>query len=317
MEKLLLATSILAMTAGFAAAEITFSGSAVMGVGDRGSVVDDAGTPDDPTDDTIVDADVSSLLETYLTATASGETDTGLSFGFETTIATYDTDGGLNDDGTSVFISGAFGKLSMGSVAEADEVATFDDIGGVVGLGVDNIAESFTGDSSGRETHDVNYTYSGGAITAAVSAHIGAAGEGDGYAVGLKYDFGDAYVGIGYNDDGVSAAAGSVTTLYAGGTFGAVGVKALVSEWNPDAAGPNLNAYGLHVDYTVDALTISAQYATSELTNLASGNDYEAFGLGAAYDLGGGASVVGGVAKITDEVRDDETVWEMGMAFTF
>ena len=297
MKKVLLASSVLALSAGFASAEISFSGSAVMGVGD----------------DAVTDA--RSILETYLTATGSGETDSGLAFGFETTIATYDTDGGLNDDGTSAFISGAFGKLSMGSVDEADEVATFDDIGGLSGLGVDDIAESFTGDSDDRETHDVNYTYSGGALTAAISAHIGAAGEGDGYAVGLKYDFGDAYVGIGYNDDNVQAAA--VTSLYAGGTFGAIGVKAMVSEWDPDGAGNNLNAYGLHVDYTVDALTLSAQYSTSELVNPISLNDYEAFGIGAAYDLGGGASVVGGVAQITDAARDDETVWEAGLSFEF
>ncbi len=297
MKKVLLASSVLALSAGFASAEISFSGSAVMGVGD--DAIDDA----------------RSILETYLTATGSGETDSGLAFGFETTIATYDTDGGLNDDGTSAFISGAFGKLSMGSVDEADEVATFDDIGGLAGLGVDDIAESFTGDSDGRETHDVNYTYSGGALTAAISARIGADGQGDGYAVGLKYDFGDAYVGIGYNDDNVQAAA--VTSLYAGGTFGAIGVKAMVSEWDPDGAGNNLNAYGLHVDYTVDALTLSAQYSTSELVNPISLNDYEAFGIGAAYDLGGGASVVGGVAQITDYDRDDETVWEAGLSFEF
>ena len=299
MKKVLLASSVLALSAGVAFAEgIEFSGSAVMGVGDNG--VDD----------------VRSILETYLTAKGSGETDTGLAFGFETTIATYDTDGGLNDDGTSAFISGAFGKLSMGSVAEADEVATLSDIGGLSGLGVDNIAESFTGDSAGRETHDVNYTYSGGALTASLSAHLGAAGEGDGYAAGLKYAFGDAYVGLGYNDDNISAAAGTVLSVYAGGTFGAVGVKAMWSEWDPDAAGDSLNAYGVHVDYTMDALTLSAQYSAADLVN-AAGSDYEAFGVGAAYDLGGGASVVGGVADVTDATRDGETVWEAGLSFTF
>jgi outer membrane protein OmpU len=299
MKKVLLATTILTMSAGFAAAEINFSGSAVMGVGDDGV------------------SDVRSILETYLTAKATGQTDTGLEFGFETTIATYDTDGGLNDDGTSAFISGAFGKLSMGSVAEADEVATFDDIGGLSGLGVDNIAEQYTGDSSGRETHDVNYTYSGGALTFGVSAHLGAAGEGDGYAVGMKYSFGDAYVGIGYNDDGVSAAAGDVTSLYAGGTFGAVGIKAMWSEWNPDLAGaPKENAYGLHMDYTMDALTLSAQYSKSDAVALDLG-DSEAYGIGAAYDLGGGASVVGGVANVSNADLDSETVWEAGLSFSF
>ena len=289
MKKVLLASSILALTAGVAAAEISFSGSAVMGVGDNGSA-----------------GGVRSILETYLTAKASGETQTGLAFGFETTIATYDTDGGLNDDGTSAYISGAFGKLSMGSVAEADEVATLADIGGLSGLGVDNVAESFTGDSAGRQSHDVNYTYSGGALTASLSAHIGAAGEGDGYAAGIKYSFGDAYVGLGYNDDNIDAA--TVTSVYAGGTFGAFGVAAMWSQYNPDAAGASLDAYGVHVSYTADALTLTAEYADSDSVTDA------AYGLGAAYDLGGGAALKVG---IVDSDYNADTVADLGITMKF
>lgn len=289
MKKVLLASSILALSAGVAAAEITFSGSAVMGVGDN--AVDD----------------VRSIMETYLTAKASGETDTGLSFGFETTIATYDTDGGLNDDGTSVYISGAFGKLSMGSVSEADEVATLSDIGGLSGLGVDNVAELYSGDSSGGQSHDVNYTYSGGALTAGISAHIGAAGEGDSYAVGVKYSFGDAYVGLGYNDDAdKDGSGGAATSVYAGGTFGAFGINAMYTQFDANAGGTDADAYGVYASYTVEALTLSAEYADSDAVTDA------AYGLGAAYDLGGGASVVGGVANV-----DSETVWEAGFSFSF
>lgn len=312
MKKVLLASSVLALSAGFASAEISFSGSAVMGVGDNG-------VTDNPR----------SILETYLTANASGETDSGLAFGFESTMAVYSTDGNVDvddgpyiaDDGTSAYISGAWGKLSMGSVGEADEMpGTFSDIGGLAGLGVDDVAEYYTGDESGgRPSHDVNYTYSGGALTAALSAHIGASGEGSGYALGLKYSFGDAYVGIGYNDDDgeatTAALQGASTTLYAGGTFGAFGVKAMYSDFNGDVAADDGDAFGLHVSYTVEALTLSAQYAEADRGALTP--DYEAFGVGAAYDLGGGASVVGGVANITDGTRDDETVWEAGFSFSF
>lgn len=292
MKKILLATTMIVGTAGFASAEITFSGSAVMGVGDNGGV-DGA----------------RSILETYLTANAASETDSGLSFGFSTTIATYDTDGGLNDDGTSAFISGAFGKLSIGSVSEADEVATLSDIGGLSGLGVDNVAETFTGDSAGRQSHDVNYTYSGGPLTLGASTQIGASGEGDAYAVGAKYTFGDAYVGLGYNDDNGSIATinpGTVASVYAGGKFGAIGVNAMWSEWNPDAAGANLSAYGVYMTYSMDALTVMAEYADSDLATDA------AYGIGASYDLGGGASVVGGVASVANT-----TVWEAGVSMSF
>lgn len=317
MKKVLLASSVLALSAGIASAEVSFTGTAVMGVGDNGDSLDNG---------------VRSVMETYLTATGSGETDTGLSFGLETIFATYTTDDeSFTDDGTQVFISGAFGRLSMGDVTEADEMpGSFSDIGGLAGLGVDDIAESYTGDEAGgafgdRESHDVNYTYSGGALTFAISAQIGAQGdddgEGDGYALGLRYAFGDAYVGIGYNDDGADAytdLSGAVTTLYAGGTFGAFGVRALYSDYNADSdsIAEDGDAFGLHVSYTVDALTLAAQYAESDIIG-AGGNSYEAFGVGAAYDLGGGASVVGGVAQITDADRDDETVWETGLSFEF
>ncbi|MDP3262295.1 MAG: porin [Tabrizicola sp.] len=290
MKKILLATTMIVGTAGFASAEITFSGSAVMGVGDNGGV-DGA----------------RSIMETYLTANAASETDTGLSFGFSTTIATYSTDGGLNDDGTSAFISGAFGKLSMGSVSEADEVATLSDIGGLSGLGVDNVAERYTGDSNGRQSHDVNYTYSGGPLTLGASTQIGAAGEGDAYAVGAKYTFGDAYVGLGYNDDNSTpVVAGTVASVYAGGKFGAIGVNAMWSEWNPDAAGANQDAYGVYMTYSMDALTVMAEYADGSAATDA------AYGIGASYDLGGGASVVGGVANVSNT-----TVWEAGVSMSF
>lgn len=287
MKKILLATTMLVGTAGFAAAEITMSGSAVMGVGDNGT-------------------DTVSKMETYLTFSASGESDSGISFGFDQTIATYDTDGGLNDDGTSVYISGAFGKLSMGSVAEADEVATLSDIGGIGGLGVDNVAEAFSGDSAGRQTHDVNYSYSAGDFSIAASTRIGATGDGDSYAVGAKYTFGEMYVGLGYNDDNATpVVAGTVTSLYAGGTAGAVSVAAMYSSWDADS-GAEADAWGVTTSYTAGALTLSAAYSDND--NVADA----AFGVGAAYDLGGGASVVGGVADL-----GVDTVWEAGVSLSF
>ena len=82
-----------------------------------------------------------------------------------------------------------------------------------------------------------------------------------------------------------------------------------------DAGGVDGEAFGLHVDYTVEALTVSAQYAEAEVDSVVT--DWEAFGIGAAYDLGGGASVVGGVAQITNDDLDDETVWEAGFSFSF
>jgi outer membrane protein OmpU len=283
MKKILLATTMLAGFAGAASAEMALSGSAVMGVGGNGN-------------------DTYSLMETYVTFTGTGTTDGGLEFGLSSTIATYNTDDSFSNDGTTVYISGAFGKLSMGSVSEADDVAGLPDIGGIGGLGVDNIAEVDNGDSLGWG-HNVNYTYSAGAFTVSASADIDTDGV---YAVGGKYTFGDYYVGLGFGADDNDQE--HTTSLYAGGTMGAVSVKAMYSSYNYYGIGDyTSNAYGLYGAYTTGALTISAEVAANDYTSDAS------FGLGAAYDLGGGASVTGGIASI----NGGDLKWEAGVSMSF
>jgi outer membrane protein OmpU len=278
MKKILLATTMLAGFAGAASAEMALSGSAIMGVG-------------------FDESDSYSIMETYVTFTGSGETDGGLSFGMSSTLATYSTDDaqagdGFSNDGTSVFISGAFGKLSMGSVDEADKVAGLADIG-LAGLGVDNVAEL----DVGYGDHNVNYTYSADAFSVSVSTDMDST---DMYALGGKYTFGDYYVGAGYNVDGSD----TVTSLYAGGTMGAVKVAAMYS--SADYGVNTYSAYGIHGAYTTGALTVSAEFAHNDYYN------EDAFGLGAAYDLGGGASVVGGVASV-----DDYTEMNLGVSMSF
>lgn len=284
MKKILLATTMLAGFAGAASAEMALSGSAVMGVGGNGN-------------------DTYSLMETYVTFTGTGTTDGGLEFGLSSTIGSYYTNDDFYNDGTSVYISGAFGKLSMGSVSEADDVAGLSDIGGIGGLGVDNVAEIYNGDSLGGG-HNVNYTYSAGAFTVSASADIDTDGV---YAVGGKYTFGDYYVGLGFgaNDNGYE----HTTSLYAGGTMGAVSVKAMYSSYNYYFSNLDYtsSAYGLYGAYTTGALTISAEVSANDEDADAS------FGLGAAYDLGGGASVTGGIASIDG----GDLKWEAGVSMSF
>lgn len=295
MKKVLLATTVLAMSATVAAAEMTVSGSAVMGL----DYNDSAAAGFDKT---------TTLMETYISFTGSGETDGGLSFGLSATLGQYSTLAPTYvDDGTSVFISGAFGKLSFGDVAEADEVATLSDIG-LTGIGTDNVAEALSGDSNGGLAHDVNYTYSSGALSFSASARVGAAAgvgiKNDSMALGVKYTMGDYYVGLGYNDTDISAAVGArdgaTTSVFAGGTFGQVGVKAMYSKFDADAgAASDLKAWGLTADYTMDAMTLSLAYSDNDFA----ANTKASYGLGVAYDLGGGASVKGGIGSVNGVSR--------------
>ncbi|PPB79688.1 outer membrane protein OmpU [Albidovulum inexpectatum] len=281
MKKILLATTALVGFAGAAAAEVSISGSAVFGIGfsENG-----AANPFGSTDEAYA------IFETYLTFKGTTQSDNGLEFGYSSTIAAYDTDGGLNDDGTSAYVSGAFGKLTFGSVNEASKVAGLPDIGGLSGLGVDNVAEALWAGAS----HNVNYKYSAGAFTVEASSSVGKGVDSNG--VGVKYDTGTYYVGLGYADDT------EATTVYAGGSFSGVNVKAMYSDSNT----ANQKAWGIYADYTTGALTLKAEYADNDIVTDA------AFGIGASYDLGGGAALVGGIASV-----DDNTRAEMGVSFEF
>ncbi|ESW60243.1 MAG: hypothetical protein Q27BPR15_12985 [Rhodobacter sp. CACIA14H1] len=296
MKKVLLATTVLVGTAGFAAAEgLTVTGSGVFGLNyaENAAVGADRTTP---------------IMETYIAFAGAGETDSGLSFGMSSTLGQYATlAGAYEDDGTTLFISGAFGKITFGDVSEADEVAGLGDIG-LTGIGVDNVAEATTGDSSGGVAHDVNYSYSAGDFSVAVSGRIGASdliNANDSFAIGAKYTFGDYYVGLGYNDTDVLAIIdgvrdGATTSIYAGGSAGDVSVKAMYASFSPDAAAAaTVKSYGMNVDYTVGAATVSFAFADND----AVGNTKASYGVGVSYDLGGGASVVGGVGSVNDVTR--------------
>ncbi|MEY4696252.1 MAG: hypothetical protein RIT14_680, partial [Pseudomonadota bacterium] len=118
MKKILLATTILVGTAGFAAAEVALSGDARMGV------ISGFG-----------DVDTAFTSRARVAFTLSGETDGGLAFG-----GSFRADNaGAAASGTagSVYVSGAFGKLSMGDVDGAALAA----VGHVDGVGLTGLGD--------------------------------------------------------------------------------------------------------------------------------------------------------------------------------
>lgn len=321
MKKILLATTALAFSAGFAAAEVSFSGQAKMGLNYDGGL----------------EEETSVHSEAVLYVAMSGETDTGLAFGATIDMIVEDN-GDLANDDTTVFISGAFGKLSMGAVPEADENGGISDIGWD-DLDLDDIAENISGDelddySDGDFSldHNVNYTYSADAFSVSVSARIGDE-DVDSAAIGGKYNFGDAYVGLGYakhslNDTEIDA---KVATAVAGGTFGAFGVAAMYSDGEIElgaGADIDVDAFGLRASYTMDAWTFVAAYSESSadanFVDFDGVLDQEGYGLAAAYDLGGGAQIAGGIARVDRGIDLDtgvdggkETVADFGVTMSF
>ncbi len=360
MKKFLIATTMLVSTAGFAAAEVKINGTAGMGL--------KYGSEGDYDTATTEDSKARVFSKVNLEFVGAGETDGGLAFGFFTNLL-VENNGDYENDDTQVFISGAFGKLSMGAVSEADEVAGLSDIGWD-GFDVDDVAETTVGDELDDLTdvkldHNVNYTYEANGFKASISTRIAESAtnlvfDADGadkatetYAVGLKYSFSDYYVGLGYASHDSGYAAGSiiegvvtavggpagagafdsqVVSLYAGGKFGDFGVNALYAMGDHTAtigggsADIDSDAYGIRGTYTMDALTVSAGYSKSEFKADGAKIEEEAYGIGASYDLGGGASLSGGIASVKsfDEVGVDaagesirETRADFGLTLKF
>lgn len=306
MKKILLATSAVALMAGAASAEIALSGSARMGL-----VYD--GTQNAGSGETFFSSRVRIVF------TASGETDTGLSFGASMRADQNggNSDGAANGDST-VYISGAFGKLTMGDVGGAADAL----VGQVSGVGYgpnDSLQEI---DFLGTTKTAVYYEYSTGALTFGLGAgqlyapsSAGGADTADEMNIGVKYAT-DAYsVALGYETSDVS----DVISLGASAKFGAATVKARVSD--SDTAGSD-TAWALSVDYAMGATTLTAFYtdfgntAVGDITSVVAGGDTQHYGIGASYDLGGGATVAGGIVR-QDLATGGNTFADVGLKFSF
>lgn len=319
MKKVLLATSALVLTAGAAAADISLSGSARMGV---------------VYDSTLDGGDGATYFSSRvrIVFTASGETDTGLSFGAS---VRADQQGGNNNDGgevggvkvdkdgdsngdSTVFISGAFGKLTMGDVDGAADSL----VGQVSGVGYGpNDALQEIG-FVGTDKTAVYYEYSAGALTFGLgvgqtrfvdgdsatrdTVNVGVKYAADGYSVALAYEQADDIVGT--PDDEEEA----LLSLGASATFGAATIKARVSD--SDIADKD-TTWALSVDYGFGDTTVTAFYTDFGNTTSA-GDDVKHIGLGASYALGGGATLAGGVVRQNTETAD-ETFADIGIKFSF
>lgn len=325
MKKILLATSALSLMAGAAAAEVSISGSARMGLIYNGE-------------------DINFTSRARVQFTASGESDSGIAFGYS---VRADQAGAANDGmgAGSVFVSGAFGKLSMGDVAGAAEAAVGDLNGvGLTGLGDFSDTVFITGD--GVEVTDDNpvmlYEYSAGAFSGYLSANDGNlqggglfgsdASAGDdvqNMAVGVKYSTDVYSFSLGYeHSDPVVGESAKHIVLGASGTFGTTTVKAIYG--TGDGAIDGFDQYGISASSAFGATTVTGFFKRVDF-GVADG-EIDAIGLGASYDLGGGASVVGGIVNYdvgagvpaaavpVGGVGTDpsgETVADLGLNFTF
>ena len=139
MKKILLATTALVATTGFAAAEMTWSGSANLGM-----KYSDNGT-------------TTLHEEIDLGMAATGETDGGIGWkvemGLDSNVSDATAAGAV--DGGSVCISGDFGTIRVGNVSTAGTSIGLPDVGFDT-IGIDDAAEKGRNAGAG---HDVQWNY--------------------------------------------------------------------------------------------------------------------------------------------------------------
>ena len=278
MKNLLIATTALVATAGFAAADVTLSGAANVGVFNNGF----AGA------DTIMYNNVS------VTAAMSGETDGGLTFGASLSIRAgdnVDLDVGdlqtneateleltASDDlsATSlgnIYVSGDFGKL------------TFDN------NGIDNLMDD-------GFVHDVSYAGTFGALAVSATANIDGGPQ--------LADGGDFSVKLAYSADGLSASVVTDDSSDYDATVGYALNDMITASVNYDTDGQAAGSETtVKVAYSSDGVTASLAMMDEDINEWAVALGYAANGMAinvavddggsedltVSYDLGGGMTI--------------------------
>jgi len=299
MKKVLFATTALVLTAGVAAADVAVSGDGRMGVLYDG-------------------ADWNFSSRVRVAFSLSGQTDGGLDFGGS--IRADNSAGGAAGTAGEVWISGAFGKIEMGNVVSAPE-ALFGDLPGVGYTGNDMDINSnvtvnadipyLTLDNSTQSA--MLYTYNAGAFSVAASM-TDDTGQDATYGVAAAYTFGNYTVGLGYEDDGTATQA----ELAGVATFGNTSVKAYYADASDRTLDTGLevdSAYGIGVSSVFGATTVKGYVQKIDFSAGSAIDSLTWYGIGADYDLGGGATIAGGIAD--NDFDGFDPVADLGIKFKF
>ncbi|UWP95131.1 porin [Aliiroseovarius crassostreae] len=311
MKKILIATTALVATAGYAAADINLSGAAVAGF--KYADID------------TVDEKLIAHVDYTLTIAMSGETDGGLTFGADLTVY-GDESSTLNGGDLVAYIEGGFGKFSAGNVGSAvDATLGLGDLG-FDGLSTDNVAEMLV-DYNDQGTLMYKGTFGDFAVAASYNMSVdgtdpNAAEAANEFSIAATYNMGDYDFGLGYDERG------DVITVKAGANVSGFDIDALFSKGEMLAgtdvkfagevlgtlpADLDVTAWGLTAGYTMGATTVTAAYSNADFD----GAELDIYGVGVAYDLGGGAKVKGGVASVGFDGSDRITIADLGITMSF
>jgi outer membrane protein OmpU len=263
----------------------------------------------------------------------SGTTDGGLTYGFSAR-----ADHSNTSTGGSQYISGAFGKISMGDLNGGDEQM----VGNLSGVGSSGAGshQEFAYQAAG---HNIGYSVSMAGVSFAATTDLvrgaDATKTGSNSAYGIKWsgDMGGATVGIALGTSEIGNV--SEDSMSIGVSMGGLSIKVVshtnnngpavaevaetaassatlttgaraVSYKASSAAVANLDTdtTGLSLSYAMDAMSVTA-YTRTESTSGVADKDYS--GVGFTYNLGGATLKAGFVDA------NDISIMDFGINFSF
>lgn len=350
MKKVLLATTSLVMTAGWAMADVTNKNSdlgasiSLQGYASMGII----GTGDTDELTSVDDDTVSFASDIDLKFVMTGQTDGGLEFGAQVDLDETDStslwESPWTEGGETIYIRGAFGTLTMGDTDGAFDWAMTE---AAFGDSIGDIQEHYGWNGNGGldalyDGQVARYDYSFGDFAVGVSAELPDADDGDpilsiGGTYAGSFSGGQWTVGAGYQM--VNDFRGGDVDVWLAGLSGTLsmdnGFMATVNystgEVDYDHTGDDLDPehYGIAVGYESGPLLVAANYGHFEeyvvgwdragtlAVPVFSRRDGNGYGLLANYDLGGGASLQGAVSNNAPDDSDDFVTYSFGVAMNF
>jgi len=255
----------------------------------------------------------------------SGTTDGGLTYGFSAR-----ADHSNTSTGGSQYISGAFGKISMGDLNGGDEQL----VGNLSGVGSSGAGshQEFGYQSS---SHNIGYSVSMAGVSFAATTDLVRGADstktGSNTAYGVKWsgDMGGATLGVALGTSKIGNK--TENSMSVGVSMGGLSIMA-VSHTNDN--GPAVDAVaeatatattahvfaadkvdnldtdttGLSISYAMDAMSVTA-FTKTESTSGVADKDYS--GVGFTYNLGGATLKAGFVD------RNDISIMDFGLNFSF
>ncbi|ARE41437.1 Porin [Rhodovulum sp. P5] len=267
-----------------------------------------------------------------LTFDGTGETDGGMSFGFhievEESNGSNATNGNASYDNEYVFISGAYGTLTLGEIDSAyDKRLTEVALAGGTITDDETVHSGFSGNSEMDGMYDnqiLRYDYSFGAAGLSFSMEqeadgSDAAGIDPVYALGFSYDIElssmSIGLGLGYITQDEYGDMIGVSVIGEMESGFSVGVN--YSKLDLDGAGNDWEHFGIGAAYTMDAWTVAANYGSYDYD---AGLDESGWGILVNYDLGGGAVIQAGYGSSENDGQvagADLESWSFGIAMSF